>query len=80
MTIPQKINARDRSADIIDSLEKLAKKVELCEELGNAKDKISIKKVSTDGKNPLDVAYENYKVKFNPVFDPEVESTIRRFG
>jgi len=37
--------------------------VELCEELGIAKDKISIKKVSVNGKNPFDVAFDKYKVK-----------------
>jgi len=63
MAIPQKINTKDKSADVIDSLEKLAKKVELCEELGIAKDKISIKKVSVNGKNPFDVAFDKYKVK-----------------
>lgn len=80
MAIPQKINAKDRSADVIDSLEKLAKKVELCEELGNAKEKIAVKKVSTDGKNPLDVTFENYKVKFNPCLDEDALNTIKKFG
>ena len=80
MAIPQKINTKDKSADVIDSLEKLAKKVELCEELGIAKDKISIKKVSVNGKNPFDVAFDKYKVKIQAVSDPEVEATIKRFG
>ena len=78
MTIPQKINAKNRMQDVINTYDKLRNKVTLLEELADAKATFKIQKAQKQDKNPFDAFYEIYEVKFEVLTDQAADQTIRK--